>query len=77
MVYRSIKPILVDAVQFKEAANVPTSGGVLHLEPGDWLVRDPQGNVIRFSDIDFKSTYEALNTSVSVEQLHESKPCGC
>lgn len=77
MVYRSIKPILVDAVQFKEAANVPTPGGVLHLEPGDWLVRDPQGNVIRFSDIDFKSTYEALNTSVSVEQLHESKPCGC
>lgn len=77
MVYRSIKPILVDAVQFKEAGNVPTPGGVLHLEPGDWLVRDPQGNVIRLSDIDFKCTYEALNTSVSVEQLHESKPCGC
>ena len=77
MVYRSIKPILVDAVQIKESSNVPTPGGLLHLEAGDWLVRDPQGNVARVNDIDFKCTYEALKTSVPVEQLHESKPCGC
>lgn len=77
MVYRSIKPILVDAVQMKEATKIPTPGGVLHLQAGDWLVRDPQGNLVRCNDIDFKCTYEVLNTSVSVEQLHEGKPCGC
>ncbi len=77
MVYRSIKPILVDAVQVKEAAEVPTLGGVLHLKAGDWLVRDPQGNLLRCNDIDFKCTYEVLNTSISVEELHEGKPCGC
>ena len=77
MVYRSIKPILVDAVQMKEASQVQTPGGVLHLQAGDWLVRDPQGNLVRVSDIDFKCTYEALNTSIPVEQLHESKPGGC
>ncbi len=77
MVYRSIKPILVDAVQVKEAAEVPTLGGVLHLKAGDWLVRDPQGNLLRCNDIDFKCTYEVLNTSISIEELHEGKPCGC
>jgi len=77
MVYRSIKPILVDAVQVKEATKVPTPGGLLYLQAGDWLVRDPQGNLARFNDIDFKCTYEVLNNSISVEELHESKPCGC
>ena len=59
MVYRSIKPIVVDAVQIKEPSEVPTPGGVLHLKAGDWLVRDPQGNLARVNDIDFKCTYEA------------------
>ena len=77
MVYRSIKPILVDAVQVKEASDVATPGGVLHLKAGDWLVRDSQGNLLRCNDTDFKCTYEALNTSLNVEQLQESKPCGC
>ncbi len=77
MVYRSIKPIVVDAVQVKEATEVPTPGGVLRLKAGDWLVRDPQGNLVRCNDIDFKCTYEVLSTSISLEQLHESKPCGC
>jgi len=77
MVYRSIKPILVDAVQVKESSEVSTPGGVLRLKAGDWLVRDPQGNLARLNDNDFKCTYEVLNTSTPVEQLHESKPCGC
>jgi hypothetical protein len=77
MLYRSIKPILVDAVQVKEPSDISTPGGVLHLQAGDWLVRDPQGNQVRCNDIDFKSTYEVLSTSTSLENLHEGKPCGC
>ena len=77
MVYRSIKPILVDAVQVKEAAEVRTPGGVLQLKAGDWLVRDPQGNLLRCNDIDFKCTYEAFKSPISLEDLCEGKPCGC
>jgi hypothetical protein len=77
MVYRSIKPILVDAVQVKEASDVATPGGVLHLNAGDWLVRDSQGNVARCNDVDFKCTYEALHSSISLADLQEGKPCGC
>ena len=77
MLYRSIKPLLVEAVQVKEPADVTTKGGMLHVNPGDWLVRDPQGNLVLCDDINFKCTYEPLNSSVRLEELKESKPCGC
>src|SRR5258708_15196510 len=37
MLYRNIKPLVVEAVQVKEAVDVPTNGGVLHAKRGDWL----------------------------------------
>jgi hypothetical protein len=77
MLYRSIKPLLVEAVQMKEPADVATSGGVLHVNRGDWLVRDPQGNLVRFDDIQFKCTYELLESPARMEDLREGKPCGC
>lgn len=77
MLYRSIKPLVVEASQAKEPSDVPTQGGVLHLNPGDWLVRDPQGNVVRFDDLSFKCTYERLESSARLEKFREGKPCGC
>jgi hypothetical protein len=77
MLYRTIKPLLVDAVQAKEPTDIPTQAGVVHLNAGDWLVRDPQGNLVRCDDIHFKCTYEPLASSVRVEELNEGKPCGC
>ena len=77
MLYRSIKPLVVEAVQVKEATEVRTEAGVLHAERGDWLVRDPQGNLVLCDDINFKCTYELLAMSSPIETLNESKPCGC
>lgn len=78
MLYRSIKPLLVDAVQVKAPLDIPTDGGgVLHVDAGDWLMRDPQGNLVRCDDIHFKSTYEPMASSVRLEDLNEGKPCGC
>ena len=77
MMYRSIKPLLVDAAQANEASDVPTPGGVVHVNAGDWLVRDPQGNVVRCDDTSFKCTYERLETLATVADQHEGKPCGC
>jgi len=77
MLYRSIKPLLVDAVQVKEPTDISTQGGVLHVNAGDWLVRDPQGNLVRCDDTHFKCTYEPLASSVRVEDLNEGRTCGC
>jgi hypothetical protein len=77
MLYRTIKPLIVDATQVTEPAEIKTESGVLRLKAGDWLVRDPQGNVIRCDNIDFQCTYASLKSSTPIEDLHESKPCGC
>jgi len=77
MLYRTIKPLVVDAIQVKESGEVCTKEGSLRVKAGDWLVRDPQGNLVRCDDINFKCTYESLAVSSSIEELNESKPCGC
>jgi hypothetical protein len=77
MLYRTIKPLVVDAIQVKEPGEVRTKDGVLRVETGDWLVRDPQGNLVRCDDINFKCTYESLSDAIGVEDLNEAKPCGC
>jgi len=77
MLYRTIKPLIVDAVQVKEPGEVRTQDGVLHVKTGEWLVRDPQGNLVRCDDANFKCTYESLAHSARIEDLNEGKPCGC
>jgi len=77
MLYRSIKPLVVEAVQVEEPTDVRTEAGVLHAERGDWLVRDPQGNLVLCDDINFKCTYESLASSSPIEAFNEGKPCGC
>ena len=77
MLYRTVKPLVVDAVQTKEPGDISVRGGVLHVNAGDWIIRDNQNNLVRCSDSEFKSTYEALDMKLSLEDLLEGKPCGC
>jgi hypothetical protein len=77
MLYRTIKPLLVDAIQVNENLDVPTESGLVRVKPGDWLLRDTNGNLSRCDDISFKSTYECLSTSRSLEELYEGKSYGC
>jgi hypothetical protein len=77
MLYRSIKPLIIDAIQVEEEKKIATEGGLLHVKAGDWLIRDPQGNLVRCDGLNFKSTYETLNHSAELEQFREGKPCGC
>lgn len=77
MIYRSIKPLLVDAIQVKEPEDIRTEGGILHVKPGDWLIRDVHGNLVRCDDINFKCSYEAMDGHKELEYFMEGKPCGC
>jgi hypothetical protein len=77
MIYRTIKPLLVDAIQVKEPAEVPTEGGILHVKPGDWLIRDAHGNITRCNDINFKCSYEPSDARNELDYFSEGTPCGC
>ncbi len=76
MTYRNIKPLVVDAIQISGPTDVPTSGGVLRAETGDWLVRDPQGNVKLCDDLYFIENYAPLKDSTPLEQFRERTPGG-
>lgn len=77
MLYRTVKPLLVDAIQVKEPGEIRMKDTVLHVKAGDWLIRDPQGNLVRCDDINFKCTYESMADANRIEDLGEAKPCGC
>ncbi|HET6845010.1 MAG TPA: hypothetical protein VFK06_25490 [Candidatus Angelobacter sp.] len=77
MLYRTIKPMLVDAIQISEPMDITTEGGLLHANPGDWLIRDAQGNLTRCDDINFKCSFEPLSLSTEPKLFAESKSCGC
>src|ERR1700685_4182129 len=76
MRYRNIKPLMVDAIQVNGPANVQTCKGVLRAEAGDWLVRDPQGNVNVCDDQYFMKNYAVLKDSAPLEHFRESTPHG-
>jgi sarcosine oxidase gamma subunit len=71
--YRNIKPLIVDAIQVNAPTGVPTSAGVLHAGPGDWLIRDPHGNVKLCDNTYFTSNYAPLKDSRPLEQFRERK----
>ena len=77
MLYRSIKPLVVEAVQVEEATDVRTHAGNVHAERGDWLLTDAQGNLVRFSDADFKCTFDPLRESTPVGEFREGRSYGC
>ena len=76
MRYRSIKPLVVDAIQVNGPADVRTCKGVLHAGTGDWLVRDPQDNVNVCDDRYFMTNYAPLKDSAPLEQFRKRTPGG-
>ena len=77
MLYRSTREQVVEAIQVQEAMDVPTAGGILRAEAGDWLILDPHGNLNRCDNINFQCTYEVVEDSNQYAKVPEGKPCGC
>jgi hypothetical protein len=77
MLYRSTKEQVVEAIQVQEAVDVPTPGGAVRAEAGDWLILDSRGNLNRCDNVNFQCTYEAVDDSSQYAKVPEGKPCGC
>ena len=77
MLYRSTREQVVEAIQVQEAMDVPTAGGTIRAEIGDWLIRDSHGNLNRCDNVNFQCTYEAVEDSSQYARVSEGKPCGC
>lgn len=74
--YRSIKPLIVDAVQVNGPTDFPTCNGALRASSGDWVLRDLHGNVRLCSDAYFRSNYAPMRTSQPLEEFRERESRG-
>jgi hypothetical protein len=76
MRYRSIKPLILHAIQVNGPTDMQTCDAVLHAGPGDWLLCDPQGNAKLCDDLYFKKNYAPLKDSTPLEHFREPTPGG-
>jgi hypothetical protein len=76
MIYRSIKPLIVEAVRVKAPMCVATENGEARVDRGDWLIRNGNGSVFVLSDPEFQCTFEKLESYEAIGD-RDGKPCGC
>jgi hypothetical protein len=55
--FRTHRPLLVDANQCKAPMTIQTDGGVRHVQRGDWIVRGEGGECYVVDDAFFKRTF--------------------
>lgn len=77
MLYRTSRPMVVDAVRIEEATDVDTPDGLLHVEPGEWLVRGDNNALFTCDASYFARTFERVEYSRDLSDFDEGKPCGC
>jgi hypothetical protein len=77
MLYRTARPMVVEAVRIEEALDVETPDGHVHVEPGEWLVRGDNDALFTCDPAYFARTFERLESPKSLSDLDEGKPCGC
>jgi hypothetical protein len=75
--FRTVKPIIVEAMQLTEPMDVNTGKEIVHAKPGDWVVQGPGGVYFTCSDTEFKCTYEHLVETRYFENGSQGHECGC
>ena len=54
------KPVVVDAYQTDREMNIETLEGVMHAEPGDWIITGVNGERYPCKPDIFENTYEPV-----------------
>ena len=54
------KPVVVDAYQTDREMNIETLEGVMHAEPGDWIITGVNGERYPCKSDIFEKTYEPV-----------------
>jgi hypothetical protein len=77
MLYKSVKPIIVDAICADEPIEVETDDGLIKVNRGEWLVRGVAGELYSCDASSFASTFERIESTKTLDDYSEGKPCGC
>jgi len=77
MLYRTARPMVVEAINVEEAMDIDTPDGRVHLEPGEWLVRGDSNLLFTCDASYFARTFEPVDSAKRLAEFEEGKPCGC
>jgi hypothetical protein len=77
VLYKSVKPIIVDAIFADEPIEVETDDGRIQVNKGEWLVRGVAGELYSCDASSFASTFERMESIKTLDDYSEGKPCGC
>ncbi|HEY0760158.1 MAG TPA: hypothetical protein VGD59_12980 [Acidisarcina sp.] len=80
-VFRTRRPLLVDATQCAVPTTITTDTGFRHVESGDWIIHGEDGETYVVDDTYFQRTYVAVDdswTDVHTAVLEpEQEHCPC
>jgi len=71
-VFRTRRPLLVDATQCAVPTTITTDTGFRHVESGDWIIHGEDGETYVVDDAFFQRTYVAVDTDLALEDASES-----
>lgn len=55
------KPVVVDAYQTQKSMYIETLEGIMHAEPGDWIITGVNGEKYPCKPDIFEKTYESVD----------------
>jgi hypothetical protein len=78
-VFRTRRPLLVDASQCAVPITITTDTGFRHVDAGDWVIHGEDGETYVVDDTYFQRTYIAVDDSWDehVPEVAVSEACPC
>jgi hypothetical protein len=76
MLYRTVRPLVVEAVRVEKPTDVDTPQGKVHVERGEWLVRESGSTLFSCDASYFARTFEQVDSRNLPGEI-DGKPCGC
>jgi len=64
--YRTVKPMIVDAVQCNEAKTIATDLGFINVKQGEWVICGQAGETYIVDDAFFQSTFVSVQESSQI-----------
>jgi hypothetical protein len=82
--YRTVKPMIVDAVQCTEAKTIATDLGFINVQQGEWVICGQGGETYIVDDAFFQSTFVSVQENSQIptsnkpdREIRSIRPTSC
>jgi hypothetical protein len=71
--FRTVRPLLVDAIRCEQPTTISTRTGMVHASPGDWIVTGETGETYVVDNTFFQRTFLSFQTYPWEQQTIEGR----